>query len=78
MTHRPNEDYDVIVHQFPQCGTSGAGRGAWTIWLGGEKQGEQKTLASALELACDVAAAHSRPTWLLMRRGIRDAARSAT
>ena len=34
MTPRPDEDYDVICHQFRQRD----GRDIWTIWLGGDKQ----------------------------------------
>ena len=29
MTRRPDEDYDVIVHQFRERD----GRDLWTIWL---------------------------------------------
>jgi hypothetical protein len=29
------------VHYFGQRGSSGTGRSTWTIWLGGEKQGER-------------------------------------
>ncbi len=61
MTRTPDEDSDVIVHQFRQPGTNGAGLDTWTVWLGEEKQGKRVTLEAALELACDVAAAHSRP-----------------
>ena len=74
MTRTPDEDYDVIVHQFRQLGTNGAGLDTWTVWLGGEKLGERATRASAIELACDVAAACSRPAWAAagwMRRGTR-------
>ena len=65
MTHPPDEDHDVICHQFRQRD----GRDLWTIWLGGDKQGERDTLTSAIELACDVAATYSRPAWLLDETG---------
>ena len=65
MTPRPDEDYDVICHQFRQRD----GRDIWTIWLGGDKQGERDTLSAAIELACDVAAVHSRAAWLLDETG---------
>ena len=41
----------------------------WTVWLGGEKQGERETLQTAIELAGDVAALHSRSAWLLDETG---------
>ena len=69
MTRGPDEDYDVIVHQFRQLGANGAGQDIWTIWLAGKKQGERETLEAAIELACDVAAVHSRPAWLLDETG---------
>ena len=65
MTPRPDEDHDVIVHQCRQRD----GRDTWTIWLGGDKQGERDTLHAAIDLACDVAAVHSRPAWLLDETG---------
>ncbi len=68
MTREPDEDQDVIVHQGRSY-SEGGSRDTWTIWLGGEKQGERETLASATELACDVAAMHSRPAWLLDETG---------
>ena len=45
------------------------GRDTWAICLGREKQGERLTLASAIELARDVAVMHSRPAWLLDETG---------
>ena len=60
MPRTPDEDYDVILYE---C------RDTWTVWLGGEKQGERTTLEAALELACHVAAVHSRPAWLLDETG---------
>ena len=65
MTRALDEDYDVICKQCRQP----AGSDLWTIWLGREKQGERITRAAALELACDVAAVHSRPAWLLDETG---------
>ena len=65
MTHQPDEDHDVIVQQRRQRD----GRDTWTIWLAGEKQGERASLESAIELARDVAAMHSRPAWLLDETG---------
>ena len=41
----------------------------WTIWLGGEQQGERETLQAAMELAYDVATLHSKPAWLLDETG---------
>ncbi len=69
MTRQPDEDYDVVVHYFGQRGSSGTGRPTWTIWFDGEKQGERRTLEAARDLACDVAAVHSRPAWLLDETG---------
>ena len=69
MTHQPDEDLDVIVHQGRELGASGSARDIWTIWLAGKKQGVRDSLEAALELACDVAAAHSRPAWLLDETG---------
>ena len=66
---RLDEDYDVIVHYFDLRGSCGTGLPTWTIWLGGEKQGERVTLESALELARDVAAAHRKPAWPLDETG---------
>ncbi len=57
------------VHQDRQLDPNGAARDTWTIWLGGEKQGERDSLKAATELACDVAAVHSRPAWLLDETG---------
>ncbi len=67
---RPDEDHDVIVHQS-RLHFNGAGRDIWTVWLGGERQGERESLEAAIELACDVAAVHSRPAGSWMRPGIR-------
>ncbi len=47
---RPDEDLDVIVHQDRLLDPNGATRDIWTIWLGGEKQGERETLEAATEL----------------------------
>ena len=69
MTRQPDEDYVVIVHYFGQRGRSGTGRDTWTIWLGGEKQGERVTVASAVELASDAALTHSGAPWLLDETG---------
>ena len=69
MTRQPDEDYDVVVHYFGQRGSSGTGRPTRTIWFGGEKQGERRTLEAARELACDGATVHSRPAWLLDETG---------
>ncbi len=60
LRRRPDEDDDIVVYV---C------RGTWTIWLGGDKQGERATRASAVEVACAVAAARSRPAWLLDEAG---------
>lgn len=65
MTQRPNEDQDVICHQSRQRD----GRDAWTIWLGGDKQGERHSLADAIELTRIVALTYSRPAWLLDETG---------
>ncbi len=69
MTLEPDEDHDVIVHQGRALDTDGTGRDIWTVWLGGEKQGERESLQAAIEQACDVAALHSRPAWLLDETG---------
>ena len=60
MTHQPDEDLDVIVHQGRVLGASGSARDVWTIWLAGKKQGERDSLDAAVEFACDVAAENSR------------------
>ena len=65
MMRRPEEDYDVVVQQFRQRD----GQDVWTVWLGGEKQGERDTRADAIELARDVAAIYSRSAWLLDETG---------
>ena len=52
MTRQPDEDYDVIVHQCRQRDE----RDLWTIWLGGDKQGERDTRQAAIQPANDVAA----------------------
>ena len=39
MTRQPDEDYDVIVHQFCQYGMNGAGRNTWTILARGREAG---------------------------------------
>lgn len=65
MLLRPDEDNDVICHQFRLRD----GRDTWTIWLGRHKQGDRDTLNGAIELACDVAAIHSRPAWMLDETG---------
>ena len=65
MPSTPDEDYDVIVHFFPQRGSHGAGRPTWTIWIGGEKQGERESLKAAITLARAVAAVYQKPAWLL-------------
>ena len=65
MTRQPDEDYDVIVHYFPQRGSNGAGRPTWTIWLGGDKQGERESLEAAITLARAVAAVDRKLAWLL-------------
>ena len=59
----------MIVHYFPQRGSNGAGRETWTIWLGGDKQGERESLEAAITLARAVAAVHRKPTWLLGETG---------
>ncbi len=59
----------MIIRYRRQLGTDGAGRDTWTIWLGGEIQGEQQTLEAAVELALHVAAVCSRPAWLLDETG---------
>ena len=41
----------------------------WRILLGGEKQGEWETLASAIKLARNLARVHNRPAWLLDETG---------
>ena len=69
MMRQPDEDQDVIIHYCRPLGTDGAGRDTWTIWIGGEKQGERETLKAATELACYVATLHSRPAWLLDEAG---------
>ncbi len=65
MTRRPDQDTDVIVHQIHERDS----RDIWMIRLGGEKQGERMTLASALELARRVALTNGRPAWLLDETG---------
>ena len=65
MTRPPNEDYDVIVHESHEPG----GRDIWRVRLGGKKRGERFTLASAIELARDLALINSRPAWLLDEKG---------
>ena len=62
---RPDEDDDVICYQFRHRD----GRDIWTIWLGGEKQGERHSIEGALTLARDVAFVHSKPAWLLDETG---------
>lgn len=69
MQHQPDEDSDVIVRQDRVRGTNGSARDIWTIWLSGERQGARDSLEAATELACDVAAVHSRPVWLLDETG---------
>ncbi len=69
MTRQPDEDHDVIVHQGRQLDENGAGRDTWTVWLGGDKQGEKDSLKAAAELACHLATLHSRPAWLLDETG---------
>ena len=59
-TRRPDEDYDVILYE---C------RNTWTVWLGGDKQGERESLAAAITLARAVAAVHRKPAWLLDETG---------
>ena len=58
---QPDEDSDVIVHQSHEWD----GRDIWRVRLGNEKRGERLTLASAVELARDLALMNSRPAWLL-------------
>ena len=65
---QPDEDNDVIVHQS-RSHSDGAYRDTWTVWLAGEMQGERQSLEAAVELASDVAAANSRPAWLLDETG---------
>ena len=65
MTRPPDEDYDVIVHQIYEPD----GHDIWRIRLGGKKRGERLTLASAVELARDLALINSRPAWLLDETG---------
>ena len=60
MTRQPDEDYDLILYE---C------RHTWTVWLCGELQRERFTLEAAVELACDLAAAHRKPAWLLDETG---------
>ena len=60
MTLQPDEDDDVIVHQS-RLYFEGVAQDTWTVWLGAEIQGERETLEAAIELACDVAAMHSKP-----------------
>ncbi len=60
MRQRPDEDYDIVVYE---C------RRTLTIWLGGEHLGERATRAAAIEVAGAVAAARSRPAWLLDETG---------
>ncbi len=69
MTRTPDEDCDVIVHQFRQVGENGAARDTWAVWIGDEKQGERDSLKSATELACHLATLHSRPAWLIDETG---------
>ena len=65
MMRWPDEDYDVIVHQSHEQD----GRDIWRVRLGAEQRGERLTLASAIELARDVALMNSRPAWLLDETG---------
>ena len=65
MPRTPDEDYDLSVHCFGQRGSNGTGRPTWTVWLGGDKQGERETLEGAITLARAVAAVHRKPAWLL-------------
>ena len=44
-------------------------RNTWTIWLGGDKQGERDSLEAGIELARDVVAVHRKPAWLLDETG---------
>ena len=70
MPPRPDYDHDVIIHQpRRRFGDRGYYRDTWTIWLERVKQGERDSLEAAIELASDVAAAHSRPVWLLNESG---------
>ena len=61
----PDESYDVVCYQSH----ARDGRDLWTIWLAGEKLGTLDSLQDALSLARYVAAAHSRPAWLLDETG---------
>ena len=65
MKRVPDESSDVIVHQAHKRD----GDDIWRIQLGGKKRGERLTLASAIELARDVALMNSRPAWLLDETG---------
>ena len=65
MTRRPDESYDVIVHESHEPD----GRDIWRVRLGGVKRGERLTLASALELARSLALMNGRPAWLLDESG---------
>ena len=59
----------MIVHQGRVLGASGGAWDVWTIWLAGTKHSERDSLEAAVELACDVAAEHSRPACLLDETG---------
>ncbi len=60
MALQPDEDHDVIIHQF----RGRDGRDIWTIRLGDEKLGERITLESAIERPRLIARMHSRPAWI--------------
>ncbi len=68
MMRQPDEAQDVIVHK-DRSHSDGVSWDTWTIWLGGEIQGERQTLEAAVELARHVAAVCSRPAWLLDETG---------
>ena len=65
MTRQPEEAADVVCRQVRHQD----GPDTWTIWLGGDKQGDRNSLSGAIELARDIAVTHSRPAWLLDETG---------
>ncbi len=65
MMRRPDEDHDVIVHQFRERD----GQDIWTIWLAGDKKGARVSLRSISPALWPQCTADRRGS--STRRGIR-------